>query len=367
MSSLRACLGIIVLGIFLHVGSVHAQFRPVRNYEPSPDDKVADGRVVRLYVVNDYQRWQMFDKKGKSVHDLERHSATVMDQVTKYYKFARFNELIRVVFVGQMTITDDDPEESFRNNTQIDGSDSLLWKFRDWGNKYTKFPDHDIVALFSGKDFDGNVIGAAPMGALLNPGAYFVAEVYDTNKTEYTADTVAHGLGHTLTLAHDEGTDCELMCPDVKVINQLRPFSEITISRMDKCLKDNGENWKKPAYVAKSECGNGIREYGEECDCGREDCIGFDNCCDGRTCTITRYNCPKVTDMSQLSPVFPIVVAVITALLFAGVLYESGSFRALRKNTIRVIKYPYRQQKKFRKNLKNVGRGNGNAERKEDY
>eukprot|EP01083_Nonionella_stella_P115784 343639_1 len=294
-----------------------------------------------------------------------------MKEVTNFYKVAGFNEDIRVVFVGQKTITDADPVENFRMNTKIadySGMGDLLDEFGKWGDAYTKFPDHDIVFLFSGKVFDHSATGVALLGDMLEPGAYALACVLDIGtETTLYAKTVAHELGHTMTLVHDDGAGCEVMCSYRKVPNPLKPFSDTTIARMNTCLKDNDDKWKKPAIIATSTCGNGIVEYDEECDCAREDCIGFDNCCDGRTCMMTRYTCPTVTDMSQLSPVFPIIVAVITALLFAGVLYESGSFRALKKNTIRVMKYPYRQQKKFRRNLKNVGRGRAVAERKEDY
>eukprot|EP01083_Nonionella_stella_P239756 838842_1 len=162
------------------------------------------------------------------------------------------------------------------------------------------------------------------------------------------------------------------MCADVGDYlgkNTSRQFSDTSISWMNKCLADNTKLLKNYTFTttAFGECGNGIHEYGEECDCGREDCIGFDNCCDGRKCMITRYTCRKVTDMSQLSPVFPIVVAVIMVLLFSGALYESGgSISALQENIITVLKYPYRQQKKFRRNLKQMVRRGPRVERKED-
>lgn len=51
------------------------------------------------------------------------------------------------------------------------------------------------------------------------------------------------------------------------------------------CLREGGSN----TTSTRSQCGNGIVEPGEDCDCGGDDSCqdAYGNCCNGRTCRYT--------------------------------------------------------------------------------
>lgn len=46
------------------------------------------------------------------------------------------------------------------------------------------------------------------------------------------------------------------------------------------------ENVPTVSWTNVSTCGNGIRETGEACDCGIQDCSVVDPCCNGATCQL---------------------------------------------------------------------------------
>ncbi|KAJ5388308.1 hypothetical protein N7509_010849 [Penicillium cosmopolitanum] len=122
----------------------------------------------------------------------------------------------------------------------------------------------------------------------------------------------AHESGHTFGAVHDcdsqtcqedlnESSQC---CPlssstcdaDAKYImnpyadDKMTKFSQCTIGNIcaaigrnsvkSSCLSDN----KGVVTISGSQCGNGIVESGEDCDCGGESGCGDNSCCDAKTC-----------------------------------------------------------------------------------
>ena len=125
------------------------------------------------------------------------------------------------------------------NGTLIatDGS-ALLGQFRTFmsSGAGSSIPKGGLNHLFSGKDFDGNVVGVAYLGVLCNSGfGYGVNQVRAANNT--TALTLAHEMGHNFGAPHDgqANSACEaqtgswLMSPS---INGSSTFSPCTQTQM---------------------------------------------------------------------------------------------------------------------------------------
>lgn len=118
-----------------------------------------------------------------------------------------------------------------------DGS-VLLGEFRAFmaGGAGSSIPKGGLNHLFSGKDFDGNVVGVAYLGVLCSASfGYGVNQVRAANNT--TALTIAHEMGHNFGAPHDgqSGSACAaqtgswLMSPS---LNGSSTFSPCTQEQM---------------------------------------------------------------------------------------------------------------------------------------
>jgi hypothetical protein len=123
------------------------------------------------------------------------------------------------------------------NMASLNGS-TLLSEFRTFmtTGAGSGIPKGGLNHLFSGKDFDGNVVGVAYLGVLCSSTfGYGVNQVRAANNT--TALTLAHEMGHNFGAPHDgqAGSACEaqtgswLMSPS---LNGSSTFSPCTLSQM---------------------------------------------------------------------------------------------------------------------------------------
>ncbi|KAJ2611769.1 hypothetical protein EV177_003329 [Coemansia sp. RSA 1804] len=134
---------------------------------------------------------------------------------------------------------------------------------------------------------------------------------------------VAHEVGHNFGAMHDctsqecpcSGSSCSGCCPcsdkcdcSAKyIMNPTSPvssddFSPCSIKNMCatikstavQCLQDPG----KRNTLSAGMCGNGIKEEGEECDCGTSDECASDPCCDAKTCKLkSGAQCADANDL----------------------------------------------------------------------
>jgi hypothetical protein len=163
------------------------------------------------------------------------------------------------------------------------------------------------TAMESNNSFTGN--GNSGAGSETVSGANVVIRTSGTNEWEI----IAHETGHTYGAVHD----CDAQtCADANYVNAqqccplsantcdanaqyimnpstgqgITKFSPCTIGNIcsaigrnsvnTDCLSDN----KNVVTFTGQQCGNGIVEPGEQCDCGGTEGCGDDSCCDGATC-----------------------------------------------------------------------------------
>uniref|UniRef100_A0A3P9AVI3 ADAM metallopeptidase domain 9b n=1 Tax=Maylandia zebra TaxID=106582 RepID=A0A3P9AVI3_9CICH len=114
---------------------------------------------------------------------------------------------------------------------------------------------------------------------------------FSDNNLAFVSTVVAHEMGHNLGMNHDtvnclcNGTSC-IMSGSASGATS---FSQCSASDFETLISRGGgvclTNQPTASYV--TECGNGLLENGEQCDCGRpEECKN--ECCDAATCNFTR-------------------------------------------------------------------------------
>jgi hypothetical protein len=167
----------------------------------------------------------------------------------------------------------------------------------------------------------GEAIGLAWLGQACVAGSTAgdnetVAATNVVVKTSQEWQVIAHESGHTLGAVHDctsqtcsDGTTvaAQQCCPfstttcDAGGQFIMNPASEPGVTKFSACTIGNicsalGRNSvKSSCFVANkdvttitgSQCGNGIVEAGEQCDCGGVSGCGNDTCCDPKTCLFT--------------------------------------------------------------------------------
>lgn len=163
----------------------------------------------------------------------------------------------------------------------------------------------------------GAEVGVSWLGQLCNSeasadGSDTVSGTNVVAKTTAGWQVFAHESGHTFGAVHD--CDSDTCAQDLEATSQCCPlsnstcdangryimnpstgdditqFSPCTIGNIcsamgrnsvkSSCLSDN----KDVTTITGNECGNGIVESGEDCDCGGEDSCGDNACCDAKTC-----------------------------------------------------------------------------------
>uniref|UniRef100_A0A3B4ETE9 Disintegrin and metalloproteinase domain-containing protein 9-like n=1 Tax=Pundamilia nyererei TaxID=303518 RepID=A0A3B4ETE9_9CICH len=202
----------------------------------------------------------------------------------RYYK--QLN--IRVVLVGLEIFKDSNP-------FSVDGSaGNVLGNFVQWRKTFL-VPKirHDIGQLISGA-YPGGVLGMAFVGTVCSASSSGGINVFSNNNLAFVSTVVAHEMGHNLGMNHDSancacnGKSC-IMSGGASGATNFSQCSEADFEALilrggGLCLRN------QPAasnVISNPECGNGLLEQGEQCDCGKpQECTN--KCCNAATCTFTQ-------------------------------------------------------------------------------
>ncbi|WKX99898.1 hypothetical protein Q1695_014627 [Nippostrongylus brasiliensis] len=160
----------------------------------------------------------------------------------------------------------------------------------------------DASVFFTGGSFANNEMINAVFRSICTARSTTIVKAIDAFAAQWSGQMLAQALGHLFGLEHDTpACQCDSESSNQRCVMNDRPgavgspftwqFSKCSIARMHgvwqsghvQCLLN------KPFQPSQlRECGNGVVDGSEECDCGtRETCT--DPCCDPLTCTLRAH------------------------------------------------------------------------------
>ncbi|CAD6188075.1 unnamed protein product [Caenorhabditis auriculariae] len=157
----------------------------------------------------------------------------------------------------------------------------------------------DATILFTSGSFANSEAGSAEFRNICTARSAVFVKAIDDFATQWTGELISQQVGHLLGLEHDTAAcSCE---PSSQCVMRSRPgyvgspfawqFSKCSVARMHGIWQDGHVQCllNKPFQGSElTECGNGVVDASEECDCGsRESCS--DPCCDPLTCTLKAH------------------------------------------------------------------------------
>ena len=302
----------------VHASEVVDEVKDAQQWTGVRSRRLASSRIkyIQLLIVNDFERYKSFlDKTQAEAANAIQYTSFLYNKLNVRYRNLRASNAysFSISIAGMITFSHGNPWRNVlkRNGKEVDTT-QLLELFNEWRENQLsgrQFPAHSAAHLLSGEDFGGNTVGLAYLQRIcsnsaatgINQGSGFTHTTLGT--------IVAHELAHNLGVFHtseppptglsigtcrggimgpqgiteDDWTDC--------TIEYLEAFFDGTSSYpriydssiVPACLE------QRPTFVwgLEAQCGNGLKEAGEQCDCGAEDCGDTDPCCDGKTCKFT--------------------------------------------------------------------------------
>ncbi|XP_055626644.1 disintegrin and metalloproteinase domain-containing protein unc-71 isoform X4 [Toxorhynchites rutilus septentrionalis] len=237
----------------------------------------------------------MFQKRNGSTRAEVVHDAIQVANIVDLY-FRTLNTRVSVVYIETW---------QGQNQAQIDGGKDIskaISNFNDYTSRNLYKIDKDTTQLLTGETFAGGEAGMSVPETVCTPKAVGISVDINTYEPHLLAGTMAHMIGHNIGMGHDDNRD-ECICRDwhgcimsqsIVGLENVQPYKFSECSRLDYidalrighglCLLN------KPNEVElRKNCGNGIVEDDEECDCGSAlDCDKTDPCCDGITCKLKK-------------------------------------------------------------------------------
>uniref|UniRef100_A0A673VM42 Disintegrin and metalloproteinase domain-containing protein 1a-like n=1 Tax=Suricata suricatta TaxID=37032 RepID=A0A673VM42_SURSU len=238
-------------------------------------------KYVEMFVVVNNQRFQMW---GSNVSETVQ---AVMDVTALANSFTRGINT-QVVLAGMEIWTEGDLTE-VPADLQV-----TLRNFNSWRQeKLCHRVQHDVAHMIAGHRPEGDVGQAFLSGACSSGFAAAVESFYHEDVLLFAA-LMAHELGHNLGIRHDHSA---CVCKDKHLclmhehITKEGGFSNCSSDYFYRFLREHKGAclFNKPRAQGRlrrnAQCGNGVLEDNEECDCG-PDC-GNNQCCD-QTCRLKK-------------------------------------------------------------------------------
>ncbi|XP_062504018.1 disintegrin and metalloproteinase domain-containing protein 12-like isoform X1 [Corticium candelabrum] len=248
--------------------------------------------VVELVIVADNTLYKDLNSNATAVRDYCGQVANTMDGVYK-----RLGMGFRVALTRVEVWSADD------RVTIHDSAFDMLEEFTSYVDKLSYH--YDNVQLITGNDFDGSTVGMAHVNSICNK-KYSSGVNQHLSVPESVAAVMSHEMGHNFGMNHDDGrSGCSCSDPNGCVMSASSGgpardyvFSECSKSDLQANLKDGLGYclYNQPTQLYSDPvCGNGFKEAGEQCDCGREDeCLQNDPCCQPGKCILkATANCSE--------------------------------------------------------------------------
>uniref|UniRef100_A0A8C9K7A6 Disintegrin and metalloproteinase domain-containing protein 1a-like n=1 Tax=Panthera tigris altaica TaxID=74533 RepID=A0A8C9K7A6_PANTA len=236
-------------------------------------------KYVEMFVVVNNQRFQMWGS------DVSETVQRVMDITALANSFTRGINT-EVVLAGMEIWTEGDLIE-VPADLQV-----TLGNFNSWRQeKLSRRVKHDVAHMIVGHHPEGDV-GQAFLSGACSSGFAAAVESFHHEDVLLFAALMAHELGHNLGIRHDHSACAcrdKRLCLMRENITKEGGFSNCSSDYFYQFLREHkGDclfNKPRPQHRLRrnAECGNGVLEDNEECDCG-PDC-GDHRCCD-QTCRL---------------------------------------------------------------------------------
>ncbi|KAM3724644.1 Disintegrin and metalloproteinase domain-containing protein [Dirofilaria immitis] len=264
------------------VGENLKQFQKI-----SKRDVTKQTKFVELAVIGDY----FFMKK----HDLHEEEGTsfILEAINiADYIFSRdLNIRLSVVYL-----------EEWMDKSRIDYYDDIERTLSSAVEYITGHIYHiakDSSLMFTSAKFVKDEVMTSTSGSICSSRATGLIKAMDIYTAHATGQLIAHNLAHIMGMDHDS-PDCACNFINKCIMHKqagtlgspfLWQFSKCSIARMHSILQSGYLQCllNKPLQASTlQQCGNGIIDGEEECDCGsREQCL--DPCCDPLTCTLRAH------------------------------------------------------------------------------
>lgn len=276
-------------------------------------------KYIKLLIVNDHARFVAYGD------DTLLNSAELLQETVELYN--KLNEQTSTItlslqIVGMITFSHGDYWTPEIDDDGEANEETLLSDFTSWRSQLlstdNSLPDHGAAQLLSGLNFRSSTVGLAHVNVLCSKSSATGVVQATDSQLSTVATILAHELGHNLGVQHTtyylEDTPVSSPCTagswimDPDGVDQ-DDWSTCTVGWLEMAFggvsypsgctssctyRPNYERVNSACaedaatitWTLEPVCGNGVRESGEECDCGEDDCSDLDPCCDGSECKL---------------------------------------------------------------------------------